>query len=173
MQQRLQVPHVVQQTGGAAARQGRRVGVDHRIGQTAGARHNRQRAIAQTIELGQPARFEARGNKDGIRTALHEVRQALVIADHAAHRVGIGARGGLEARLQIAIAGAQHHQLGTAPHQRRDRLKQQVQPFLPGQAADNAKQRLLSVGLDAKALGQCCLVGRLALQIVPVIDLQQ
>ena len=137
---------------GRDARPDRRlVGVDHRIGEPAGACDDRHAAIAQAVELGQPARLEARRDEDRVAAALHGVRQALVIADDHADPAAMAGRAGKQRALQRMVAGAEHRKLGAGRDQPIADGGQYVDALLPGQAADHAKQRAV-VMLEAEAL---------------------
>ncbi len=84
---------LVHEPGRDTCRDGSLVCVDHRIRQSTGSGDDRHAAIAQTVELGQPAGFEARWDEDRVGAALHQMRQRLIIADHDADAAAM-ARGG-------------------------------------------------------------------------------
>ena len=95
------------QAGRDARRQRRLVGVHDGVGEAADARDDRRGAIAQRAELRQAAGLEARGNDQEIDAGLDEMRELLVIAEHAADRALVLGGGGGEALLERRLAGAQ------------------------------------------------------------------
>ena len=52
---------------------GRFIGVDDGVGETTGAGDERYAAVAKSVELGQAARFEARGHEDDVGARLHDM----------------------------------------------------------------------------------------------------
>ena len=70
----------------------------------------------------------------------------LVIADHDADPPGVRARRGLIAILEIALAAAEQRELHAVAQNGRNGGEQEIEPFLPGQAADHAEQRCVVRG---------------------------
>src|SRR5690606_36550646 len=102
------------QSGGNPGRDRSLVGVDERIRKPPGARHDGHAAVAQPIELRQSTWLEPRGNKDCIASALHQMRQSLVIADDHAIPAPVPRGGSKQRALQSRIAGAENSQAGTS-----------------------------------------------------------
>src|SRR5439155_208372 len=95
-----------------------------------------QSAVTQSVKLGQPAGFEARGDKDHIRPGDDQLRQALVVADLDANPTAVLLRRRREALLQIAVAGAEQGELAAGGDDVGQASEDEVEAFLRDQAAD-------------------------------------
>src|SRR5262249_25899313 len=120
----------------------RDVGIDDRVGETADARDNRHAPIAQPIELGKSAGLEAGGNDDRIASALHYVCERLVIADHHPDPARKLRGQGEERRFPTGLPAAKNSKSDAGAN---DVLVgdpcEKIDAFLPGQSADEDKER--------------------------------
>ena len=137
------------------------VGVDHRVGQAADPGHDRDRAVAQAVELGQAAGLEARRHEDGVAAALQQVRERLVVAEHAADPAGMGHGRGAEARLQRrrrpspARRAGRHGPAGLA-----GRASSRSRPFCSVSRLTTAQSSASGSGSRPKRSWSAALVGR-------------
>ena len=99
------------------------VGIDDGVGKAAGARHDRHAAIAQAVKLGEAARLEARRDDDRVATALHQMRQAFIVADDDADAAAMAGGTGEQSTFQRMIAGPQNGQPRAHAGQRIERRR--------------------------------------------------
>src|SRR5262245_56716615 len=104
-------------------------------------RHHGYATVAQPIELGEPARLEARRDENRIGSALQQMRETLVIADDDADAARIPRGGGGKIGFEWRFARPEQGQARTLPDKTVNTLDEKIHAFLPGQAAHHTEQR--------------------------------
>jgi hypothetical protein len=117
---------------------GRFIGVDDGVGQSADAGDDGQGAVTQGAELGEATGLEAGRDQDRVDARLRLMGQGFVVADEAADPARMGRGGGAEPVLKIGLAGAENDELRAQSGKHVEGGKKNVEPLLPGQAADHA-----------------------------------
>src|SRR5246127_2096821 len=97
------------------------------------------------------------------------MRKVFVIADENADlsRIGPGDREG--AILEVSVPGSEQSQLHAVGDDRWSVIKKEIEPFLPGQAADDAEQEWIRRIRQTETLLQGRLVGGAILKMVRVV----
>src|ERR1700745_1435070 len=97
------------------------------------------------------------------------MRKVFIIADENADlsRIGPGDREG--AILEVSVPGSEQSQLHAVGDDRWNTIKKEIEPFLPGQAADDAEQERIRRIRQTETLLQGRLVGSTLLKMVRIV----
>lgn len=132
-------------TGG----QRRRIGLDHGIGEPSGARDHGYGAVTLRIELGETAGFEAGGYQDRVGAALHDMGKRLVVAELHPDPSLVLARETQQPGFQRRLPSSEDGEFCACADEPRHTRGDEVEPLLPGQAADDHEERRI-VGIETE-----------------------
>ena len=121
------------------------IGVNHGIGEATDTGDDGDAAVAQTIQLGEPARLKSGGNKYGVTTALHEVGGGFVVANMNRDVGRVFGHGGVQCGFEGFIACAKDDEASILRDDGIDGVGDNVNAFLPSEAADDAEQWRVAV----------------------------
>ena len=129
------------------------VSVYHGVGQAAHPTYQGQAAVLEAVHLGQAAGLKQRGHQGHIAAGKNAVGQGLVVAQVHRHPARMAYGLLLQGLLQPGLTAAQHQQLPSLRHDLVHPGQHQRQTFLLGDAANQRKQRRISLrGQAAVAL---------------------
>ena len=83
----------------------------HGVHQPAHLAHHRDRAVAHRQQLADAAGLEAAGHQEGIRAAVDQAGEGIVVGEEHREAAGVAGRHLPEARFVAAITRAEHHEL--------------------------------------------------------------
>ena len=121
------------------------VSVYHGVGQAAHPTYQGQAAVLEAVHLGQAAGLKQRGHQGHIAAGKNAVGQGLVIAQMHRHPARMAYGLLLQGLLQPGLTAAQHQQLPSLRHDLVHPGQHQRQTFLLGDAANQRKQRRISL----------------------------
>ena len=137
--------------------------VDDGVSQAARGADDRDRAVAEADHLSQTTRLELRGHQEEIGTCVDPMREGLVILqpDHqvAPYSGELGHR-----FFVLLLPRAKEDELDSLVQDLRERIDQDVEPFLRRDPRDVSDQRRLRILGEARLLPKGSLVRSLSFQ---------
>src|SRR4029077_9205542 len=97
------------------------------------------------------------------------MRQRFIVTDACSDAAWMSIRLFPEASLEFCVALAQHNEPRSRVDEIANALQHEIEPLLPGQAADNPQQRSTQGAINPQFCKQCCFAGGLSGKLAFII----